>query len=579
MINNNPDFALLRVAAEVWFEDGASIIPVHIHEVADLQTGCYSKDCGFANWGRWIRQKQTKEEFQNLNWSGCNGFAIILGYQDNDGYYLSVVDFDPKCSLVKPVYDEQVYHGDALQYEKAVKQYEVKLAQHDVAVEKGKQLLADLPTTRIEHTVNGGCHVLFKSNRPVATVKSIHNICKVEVLTEKQLCIMAPSFGYKLEHSEIAIVEDFNQFFQDLCLKHGLSFGSDVSCTQNLKVTQENLQPTQRLQQQQIVLSEDKIQQIVEVFASVWTQGNRHNLTTAFCGWFIKQNVAKESALKLVGRLCCAANTSNADASVFLKNVHYQYANRVNKPDLKGWTGLLQVYQQATGQEIPLEVQEKLSKDITTDGNRKLLKKEKSDKSQMSVQLYNLALSNGVKLFQDQHGIGYAQVPLAVQQTKRVSQDVEAGLGYELTRLVDGRFEDYLMHLCYTSTGCIPYRDAVRQAIAVLNYDATRKEKIRLSNRVAWDPSGDGSIWVDTADKQNRAYHITKEGWFLTAEVPILFQRHQHQQALPIATANGGVEKLLPFINVGNHRNNKTSQHQQLLLIVQTASYLIPDIP
>ncbi|MDR1993416.1 MAG: hypothetical protein LBQ98_08000 [Nitrososphaerota archaeon] len=240
-------------------------------------------------------------------------------------------------------------------------------------------------------------------------------------------------------------------------------------------------------------------------------------------------------------------------------------------------TVLLQVYQQATGQEMPPEIQEKLS-NITKD-KQNSLKKEKTDKSQMSVQLYHLALSNGVKLFQDQHGTGYAQVPLSAQQTKRDPQEVAEWQGYENIRLIDSQFEDYLMHLYYTSTGNIPYRDAVKQAISVLSYDATRKEKVRLSNRVAWDPSGDGSIWVDTADKQNRAYHITKNGWNLTSEVPILFQRHQHQQTLPTAKTEGNIEKLLPFINVGSHRSSKTSQHQQLLLIVQTASYLIPDIP
>ena len=305
----------LKVAAEVWYEDGASVVPIRIHEVADPQTGCYSKDCGFANWGKWINQKQTKEELQSLNWSGRNGFALILGYPDNNSYYLVAVDFDPKFNLIKPNPSKQASQENALRYEEEVKQYEVKLAQHNVAVEKGKQLLADLPTSRIERTVNGGYHVLFKSRKPVVTVKSIHSACKVEVLTEKQLCIMAPSFGYKLEHSEIAIVEDFNQLFQDIGLKHGLPFGSEFSCNPNLKIAEKNLQSTVQRLQQQAELADDKIQQIVEVFAPVWTQGNRHNLTTAFCGWLIKQNVVKESALKLVGRLCCAANTSDADAS------------------------------------------------------------------------------------------------------------------------------------------------------------------------------------------------------------------------------------------------------------------------
>jgi hypothetical protein len=88
---------------------------------------------------------------------------------------------------------------------------------------------------------------------------------------------------------------------------------------------------------------------------------------------------------------------------------------------LKGWTGLLQIYQQATGQEMPPQIQQGLSKTLTTSNTQNQLKKERPDKSQASVHLYNLALSNGIRLFQDQHGIGYAQVPLT---TKPIKQDI-----------------------------------------------------------------------------------------------------------------------------------------------------------
>jgi hypothetical protein len=128
---------------------------------------------------------------------------------------------------------------------------------------------------------------------------------------------MAPSFGYQLieDNSEIAVIDDFNQLFQNICQKHNLLSGDEISCVPKLKNTEKNTQPIQRLQQQQqIELTDEKIQQIIEVFEPVWTQGNRHNLTTAFCGWLIKQNITKESTLKLVGRLCCATDTSNEDA-------------------------------------------------------------------------------------------------------------------------------------------------------------------------------------------------------------------------------------------------------------------------
>ncbi|MDR1993600.1 MAG: hypothetical protein LBQ98_08965, partial [Nitrososphaerota archaeon] len=348
----------LKAAAEVWHEDGASIIPIYIHETADPQTGCYSKDCGFTNWGKWIKQPQSKEEFQSLNWQGRNGFAIILGYQDYNGYYLTAVDFDPKTSLKEPKQDKQ---STQQQFDEDFRQYKLKLVQHSLAVERGRQLLADMPKSRLETTVNGGQHILFKSRQPVKTVKSTHHVCKVEVLTKRQMYIMAPSFGYKLiEGSEIATVEDFNQLFHNLCLKHDLHPKDTTHQTQIIKNAQTSKQ--QQLQSRKIVeLDDERLQQIVDAFTSIWTEGNRHNLTTAFCGWFIKQNIAKGSALKLIGRLCCATDTSDSDAEGFLKDVHNQYNNRKNNPDLKGWTGLLDIYQQVKGHKMPLELQKKLA--------------------------------------------------------------------------------------------------------------------------------------------------------------------------------------------------------------------------
>ncbi|MDR2707432.1 MAG: hypothetical protein LBB87_01625 [Nitrososphaerota archaeon] len=355
MAGSSVNLAELKAAAEVWYEDGASIIPIYIHQTPDPQTGCYIKDCNFTNWGKWIKQHQTKEEFQKLNWTNKNGFAIILGYQDQNGYYLTAVDFDPKTNLKEPKQQQT----SSKQFEEEFKQHKVKLAQHDLAVERGRKLLADLPKSRLELTVNGGYHILFKSRQQVRTAKSVHHACKVEVLTERQMCIMAPSFGYKLLEStdEIAIIDDFNQLFHNLCLKHNLH----PNTSHHTQPHKKNTQPPKQQSPQPVELCDEKLQQIVDVFTSVWTQGSRHNLTTAFCGWFIKQNIAKNSALKLIGRLCCATDTCDSDASGFLKNVHTQYNNLKDNSDLKGWTGLLEIYQQIKGCKMPPELQKKLA--------------------------------------------------------------------------------------------------------------------------------------------------------------------------------------------------------------------------
>ena len=142
-MTNTFNTAELMAVAEVYFEDGANIVPVYISEVADSKTGVYQKNLNLVKWGKWISQRQTQEEFDDLPWQSCNGFAVILGYQDSNGYFFAVADFDPKCSQVKSVYDEQIYQGNVQRYELEVKQYQLKLEQHNAAVNKGRQLLVD----------------------------------------------------------------------------------------------------------------------------------------------------------------------------------------------------------------------------------------------------------------------------------------------------------------------------------------------------------------------------------------------------------------------------------------------------
>ncbi|TFH25436.1 hypothetical protein E4G67_00990 [Candidatus Bathyarchaeota archaeon] len=120
--------------------------------------------------------------------------------------------------------------------------------------------------------------------------------------------------------------------------------------------------------------------------------------------------------------------------------------------------------------------------------------------------------------------------------------------------------------------------ESLNQVIRLLKYEAAHNKCYTLYNRVAPDPTGDGSIWLDMADAQNRAYRITKEGWLLETDVPILFRRYEHQRPLVEAVKGGDAKLLLPFVNIGANKSSITTQHRQLLLLVQTASYLIPNI-
>jgi hypothetical protein len=151
----------------------------------------------------------------------------------------------------------------------------------------------------------------------------------------------------------------------------------------------------------------------------------------------------------------------------------------------------------------------------------------------------------------------------------------------EIMRLDSENFKTYLAHLLFESEQIVANNESITQVIRLLKYDANHAKCYHLFNRVAPDPNGDGSIWIDMADKLNRAYHLTKSGWTIETNVPILFRRYEHQQPLVEATTNGigDVKLLLPFVNIGAGKDSKITQHRQLLLLIQTACNFIPEIP
>ena len=147
-----------------------------------------------------------------------------------------------------------------------------------------------------------------------------------------------------------------------------------------------------------------------------------------------------------------------------------------------------------------------------------------------------------------------------------------------IVRLKDLEFKMYLSNLLYQAEKKVMGQEAIASAILLLKYNAAHGKQYKLFNRVAPDPSGDGSIWLDMADSQNRAYHITKDGWTLEADLPILFRRYTHQQPLREAVKNGDAKKLLEFVDIGANKNSDLTKHRKLLLLIQTTSYIIPKI-
>jgi hypothetical protein len=216
------------------------------------------------------------------------------------------------------------------------------------------------------------------------------------------------------------------------------------------------------------------------------------------------------------------------------------------------------------------------------------------ERESQADQAINLVLSEDIQLFHDQHNTPYACITIsnayATDAFNSTSETKRRGTHREIIRLHATTFKTYVAHLIYENDNKVIGQEAINSALNVLHFKALQREQHILYNRVAPDPSGDGSIWIDTADNSRRAYHVTKDGWTLECDVPILFRSYEHQQALPEAVAGGDPWQLLEYMNLGkthllvsdNPLNASVAskyKQKQLLFMVHCASYFIPDIP
>ena len=170
--------------------------------------------------------------------------------------------------------------------------------------------------------------------------------------------------------------------------------------------------------------------------------------------------------------------------------------------------------------------------------------------------LVKLALSNVEELFHDDRQLPYIHLSRS---------NVLATL-----RLRSREVKTWLAGLLWKTEEKAPNQEALGSAINVLEALCQDGTEYKLYNRIALGE--DGSIWIDMADKDWRAIHVTKEGWQVISNPPILFRRYSHQKAMPEPVEGGDVNEILEFANIKN-------EGDRLLYIVTGVTYLIPNIP
>lgn len=238
-------------------------------------------------------------------------------------------------------------------------------------------------------------------------------------------------------------------------------------------------------------------------------------------------------------------------------------------------------------------------------GNGEEKEDHREERKSQAQKAIELCLSEGVELFHDQHRQPYARIKNMdnVKTAYDGGDDKDDELNtkrvityYSITSLTSRDFKNYVANLMYEHYGKTINNEALNEALNVLYYKATRGPEAELYNRVAPDPSGDGSIWIDIADKHNHAYHVTVDDWKLCSslQVPCVFKREEHQKALALAVQNGNPWKILRYnTNVTgltllvlkspslSSLSSLTEEQRKkaLLFMIQEASYGIPNMP
>ncbi len=142
--------------------------------------------------------------------------------------------------------------------------------------------------------------------------------------------------------------------------------------------------------------------------------------------------------------------------------------------------------------------------------------------------------------------------------------------GHRETWPVNARsFTRWLKHTFYTEEGKAPGRDAVANALGVLEglavFDGPEHD---LAVRIA---RHEGAIYYDLADAHWRAVRIDESGWKIVDQPPPLFRRYAHQAPQVLPMSGGDVNGIFDFLNV--------RPADRLLLAAWLVAAFVPDIP
>lgn len=164
--------------------------------------------------------------------------------------------------------------------------------------------------------------------------------------------------------------------------------------------------------------------------------------------------------------------------------------------------------------------------------------------------------TNSIELFRNETGETFAHVLIDNH--------------FETWRTKSQQFEYWLRKIYLEKYKKVPSNNSVKEAVANISGKAYfLGNQYVLSNRVA---KIDDALWYDLADKMWKAVKITKIGWEIVDNPPILFRRYSHQLSQVIPMHNGDIKNVLKFVNL-------PQKEQQILFLVWLVSCFIPGFP
>ena len=181
-------------------------------------------------------------------------------------------------------------------------------------------------------------------------------------------------------------------------------------------------------------------------------------------------------------------------------------------------------------------------------------RKYKKEKNQVAVLEENFRNDEETSYFRDQF--------------KEVYVRVKVNNHYEVIKCESERFKSWLIMKYLELTGLDIDIKSIKEFIRRIKALATfGKNKKQLSLRVAWH---NDEIWYDLGDDDCRAICISKNGWQVAENPPILFKAGvSYEQVIP--QQNGDAKSLLEYVNIKDAK-------QKVLFLVSVIVNFIPEI-